>query len=419
MPTARAVVRWRCAVSVVFFVNGVILASWVPHIPAVKQHLRIGDGALGLVLLSMAAGAVCALNVAGRLVTRFGSRAMTTVAAIGLCLALPLPVVSPSVALVALSLLVLGACNGTLDVSMNAQAVAVEQRYGRPIMSSMHGIFSVGGLVGAGCAGFVMWLGVSSIAHVTATMVIALLVVAAALSALISDRPGQSNRTAAPAPARARSSRPLARLGLLAFAALLAEGAMADWSAVYLHDVLRRSSALAAAGFAACSMMMAVGRFGGDRAVGRFGAATVLRASGAVAAAGLGLALLVGTPVTAVAGCGMVGLGIANAIPILFSRAGNLPGFDPGVALAAVATVGYVGFLAGPPAIGLVAHVTTLRIALALVVACCALIAACAGVAAADPSLAHRPETTAGRTTPSREPMARMRGCVNESAYLP
>jgi predicted MFS family arabinose efflux permease len=142
---ARALARSRRAGSVIFFINGVILASWVPHIPAVKQHLAIGDGRLGLVLLSMAAGAVCSLSAAGWFVRRFGSRAMTTAAAIGLCVALPLPVRSPSVPLAALALLLLDAWNGALDVSMNAQAVAVERRYARPIMSSFHGLFSVGG----------------------------------------------------------------------------------------------------------------------------------------------------------------------------------------------------------------------------------------------------------------------------------
>src|SRR5262249_41286163 len=142
------------------------------------------------------------------------------------------------------------------------------------------------------------------------------------------------------APAFARPTGRLRTLGLLAFAALLTEGAMADWSAVYLHDVLGSDAALAAAGFAACSMMMAIGRFGGDRVVGTFGAATVLRTSGTLAAAGLGLALLIGTPFAAVIGCAMVGLGIANAIPILFSQAGNVAGINPGMALAAVATTG-------------------------------------------------------------------------------
>jgi len=393
---ARAVARSRWSVSVIFFVNGVILASWVPHIPAVKQRLGIGDGELGLVLLSMAAGAVCALSAAGWLVERFGSRAMTTAAAIGLCLMLPLPVLSPSVPSVAFALLLLGAWNGTLDVAMNAQAVAVERHYARPIMSSFHGLFSVGGLVGAACAGLVIWLGGSPAEHVVVTTIVALMLVAGSLGFLLSERSaGRGGRLAA--------ARPIGRLrtlGMLAFAALLTEGAMADWSAVYLHDELASSAALAAAGFAACSLTMAAGRFAGDRVVGALGAATVLRASGAVAAAGLGLALLIGTPAAAIIGCAMVGLGIANAIPILFSRAGNMPGVDPGLGLAAVATTGYLGFLTGPPLIGLAAHVTTLRSALAIVVAACALIAVYGSAAGAVTPSGH-PETAASPATPS------------------
>jgi fucose permease len=369
--------RARRSVATIFFINGVVLASWVPHIPAVKQRLGIGDGALGLVLLAMAVGAVAALSMAGRLVRRFGSRVMTSVAALALCLALPLPLLSPSVARVALSLLVLGACNGMLDVSMNAQAVAVERRYRRPIMSSFHGLFSVGGLFGAACAGVVTWLGASPLQHVAGATLVALALVAAALPGLLLD----AIERGAAGPAFARPTGRLRTLGLLAFAALLAEGAMADWSAVYLRDVLASSAALAAAGFAACSMMMAVGRFGGDRVVGAFGAAPVLRASGSLAAAGLALALLLGTPIAAIIGCGMVGLGIANAIPILFSRAGNLPGVDPGPALAAVATTGYLGFLAGPPLIGVVAELSTLRLGLGVVAVCCGLIAVGGGAA--------------------------------------
>jgi MFS family permease len=403
----RGVVRSRWAVSAIFFINGAILASWVPHIPTVKQQLGIGDGQLGLVLLSMAAGAVGMLSLAGHLVRRFGSRAMTTAAAIGLCAVLPLPVLSPSIPLEALSLLLLGACNGALDVAMNAQAVVVERSYDRPIMSSFHGLFSVGGLVGAGCAGLVMWLGASAIAHVAGATVVALVLVGSALPSLVTDQPTERSGAAGGAPALARPSRQLRRLGLLAFAALLAEGAMADWSAVYLHDVLASSAAFAAAGFAACSMMMAAGRFGGDRLVGAFGATAVLRASGSLAAAGLGLALFVGTPIAAIIGCGMVGLGIANAIPILFSRAGNLPGVDPGVAIAAVAATGYLGFLAGPPAIGLAAELTTLPLALALVVVCCAL--ALRRCAAMKPRRTPRLQAWNGRTA----------RCGDDPAYLP
>ena len=367
--------RSRVALALIFFVNGAILASWVPHIPAIKQQHGIGDGQLGAILLCMAAGAVCALSVAGRVVARFGSRRTTAFAAIGLCLALPLPVLSPTVPLLALSLLMLGACNGLLDVSINAQAVLVEQRYGRPIMSSFHGLFGVGGLVGAAAAGAVMWLGGSGGQHVVGTALAALLLVVVVRSLLIAD----PARDRSAAPAFARPTGLLVWLGLLAFAALMAEGAMGDWSAVYLHDVLQSTPALAAAGFAAFSSTMAIGRLAGDRIVKRFGTQAVLRASGGLAAGGLTAALLIGDPIAAVAGCALVGLGIANVIPILFSRAGSLPGVEAGSALAAVTAIGYCGFLAGPPLIGVVSEFTSLPLALGIVVVGCVLIALFAG----------------------------------------
>lgn len=375
-PDDAVPVRARIALALIFCINGAVLASWVPHIPAVKQQHAIGDGQLGAILLCMAAGAVCALSVAGRLVARFGSRATTVCAATALCVALPLPILSPTVPLLALSLLVLGAANGLLDVSINSQAVLVEQRYGRPIMSSFHGLFGVGGLLGAGVAGAVMWRGGSGAQHVVGTALAALLLVAAARSWLMSD----PLRERSAGPAFARPTGLLVWLGLLAFAALMAEGAVGDWSAVYLHHVLQSTPALAAAGFAAFSSTMAIGRLAGDHIVRRFGTVAVLRASGTLGAGGLLAALLIGEPMAAVAGCALVGLGIANVIPILFSRAGGLPGVAPGRALAAVAAVGYGGFLAGPPLIGVLAELTSLPLALGLVVVGCVLIASFAHV---------------------------------------
>ncbi len=160
--------RARWAVPAVFFINGVVLASWVPHIPAVKAAHALSDGALGAVLLCMALGAVLALPLAGWLTSRVGSHRSTAGAALGLCVALPLPVVSPSIALLSLSLVLLGACNGMLDVSMNAQAVAIEARYKRPIMSSFHGFFGLGGFAGAALAGGAMSLGIDGARHVIA-----------------------------------------------------------------------------------------------------------------------------------------------------------------------------------------------------------------------------------------------------------
>lgn len=377
--------RW--AVSTIFFINGMVLASWVPHIPAVKAQHAISDGQLGIVLLSMAVGSVLALPLAGGLIARFGSRRMTSIAALGFCLALPLPIVSPNVESLALSLMLLGACNGTLDVAMNSQAVAVEGRYQRSIMSSFHGLFSLGGLSGAGVAGLEMALGIGDVQHVTTISILSALAVISVLRWLMPSPPQQGSR----APTFVKPTGILLGLGVLAFFGLLIEGAMADWSAVYLHDVLSTDSATAAAGFAACSLMMAVGRFGGDRLANRVGPRQLLRLSGALAAVGLGSGLLIGKPIPAIIGFGLVGLGISNIIPILFSAAGKIHSVQTGTALAAIATTGYCGFLAGPPLIGFAAEVTSLPGALGIVSAFCALIAVSAGVVL--PSLRFQAET--------------------------
>jgi fucose permease len=362
--TARA--RW--AVSTAFFINGVVLASWVPHIPAVKAAHALSDGALGAVLLCMALGAVLALPLAGWLTSRVGSHRSTACAALGLCVALPLPVVSPSVALLSLSLVLLGACNGMLDVSMNAQAVAIEARYRRPIMSSFHGFFGLGGFAGAALAGGAMSLGIDGARHVVTMAVLCGLAVAHAQRWF----PSSPAEPQGPGFAFATPSRALLGLGILAFCALLAEGAMADWSAVYMRDALGTSAAEAATGFAAFSLTMAGGRFAGDLLAARLGRTKLLRVSSVIAAGGLGAALLIGQPSAAVIGFGLVGAGISNAVPVLFGAAGGTPGVAPGMALAAVATTGYLGFLAGPPLIGLAAEMAGLPAALGIVSVLCA-----------------------------------------------
>jgi fucose permease len=373
MPRAPGpeVVRARVAVGSVFFVNGLVLASWVPHIPAVKATHAISDGELGVVLLCMAIGAMLALPLAGFLVGRLGSRLMTSAAAIALCVALPLPLLAPRVPLLGLALVVLGAANAMLDVSMNAQAVVVEADYRRAIMSSFHGLFSLGGLAGAALAGGAMAAGMGDVAHVAVTALACLAAVLACLPFLVPS-PAAAHP---PGPVFVRPRGALLALGALAFCGLIAEGAMGDWSAVYLHDVLGSSPALASAGFAACSLAMAAGRFTGDRLVARFGAGPVLRRSSAMAATGLAGALALGTPAAGIVGFGLVGLGISNVIPILFSAAGRVPGTEAGMAIAAVATTGYFGFLVGPPVIGIVADLTGLRLALGLVAVLCAAIA--------------------------------------------
>ena len=364
----------RCAVSALFFVNGAILASWVPYVPMVKQRLGIGDGLLGVVLLFMAIGALGALPFAGTLVGRLGSRTVSVGAGLGLCLSLPLPILAPTPFLVALALLFFGAFNSTLDVAMNAQAVEVEQRRGRALMSSFHAMFSVGGLAGALLSSVIAAAGVGAADHILAAALLGSVAILIARSALIAVAPS-------PSPVFVRPTRGLLGLGVLALCALLAEGAIGDWSAVYLMDSRGASQSVAAAGFAAFSLAMAGGRFAGDHVSRWLGAACLLRLSGALAAGGLLLARIVKEPVIAIAGFGLVGLGVANLIPVIFSAAGRAYAVAPGHGLAAVATTGYVGFLAGPPAIGLAAEVAGLPAALGIVALACAAVAIAARLA--------------------------------------
>src|SRR2546426_1161010 len=253
--------RSRLAVATIFFVNGAVLASWVAHIPGVKERHGIGDGSLGLVLLFMALGAVLALPLGGWLVDRFGSRLITSLAALVFCLALPWPLLSRDVTCLVTALVLLGACNAVLDVSMNAKAVAVERRYQRSIMSSFHALWSLGGVVGAALSGLAMSLDALPARYLVATAIVAAAFVSGTLGWLVPSEPRRDGVAHIVGP----PSRRLLGLGLVAFLGLLAEGAMGDWNAVYLHDALGQSGAAAATGFAAFSLAMAVGRLGGGR----------------------------------------------------------------------------------------------------------------------------------------------------------
>jgi MFS family permease len=362
--TTAAVSRARWAVSTIFFVNGALFASWVPHIPFVQHKFKLSEGALGLVLLSVALGAVISLILSGWLIGRFGSRLITSLATMGLSIALVGPILSPTVPLLVLCLFIFGFCIGAMDVAMNAQGVAVENRYPQSIMSSFHGLFSLGGLTGAGLGGLVLAAGLSPVSHVWGAALLLGGLGAVALRGLLPTSVDQ----ASDAPLFAIPTGPIAGLSGLAFFTLVGEGAMADWSAVYLRNSLQASPGLAAAGFAAFSLMMAVGRLTGDRLVDYVGAVTVVRSSASLASLGLGLALFIGQPTAALIGFGCVGLGLANVVPVLFSAAGRTPGLSAGAGLAAVATSGYLGFVAGPPLIGFAAEVTNLSWALGLVV---------------------------------------------------
>lgn len=356
----------RLAVVSIFFLNGVALASWFVRIPAIQEKLGLGEGLLGVALLGAAVGALVSMPIAGALSSRFGSRRVVGAMALLLPLSIVLPALAPSLLFLIPAVAVLGAANGALDVSMNSQAVAVEKGYGRPIMSSFHAAFSFGGLAGASIGGLIASAGIEPLPHLAAVATVCALTAAVAYKALL---PAAADAADEGAPAFARPTRALLGLGVISFCVLLGEGAMSDWSAVYLDGTLGTGPGFAAAGYAAFSLTMAFGRLFGDGLAERLGPVRLVRACGALAAVGLGAALFVGQPIFALLGFACAGAGFSVVFPAALSAAGRTKGMAAGPALAAVSTAGYTGFLVGPPTIGFAAELVGLSSALFIVVA--------------------------------------------------
>jgi MFS family permease len=356
----------RAAVAITFALNGLLYGAWAARIPAVRDRLDLSAGKVGVALAFIAAGALAGMPLAGRAAARFGSRPTTRAARAALALTSAVVSAAPSLVALCLACALLGFAGGSLDVAMNAHAVAVERRAGRPILSSFHAAFSVGGLAGAllGAAGAAA--GVDVRVELAALSAAAAAIGLAATHALLpagEDRRGALPPAAVAARPRVWSTR-LAALGLLAFFCLLCEGAAADWSGIYVDHSLGGSAAVAGLAYAAFSVTMVAGRLSGDRLTTRFGSPALVRAGALVAAAGLGAALLAGSPGAALAGFACLGAGLSTIIPQVFRAAAETGASGP--AIAAASTVGYTGFLAGPPLIGALAELTSLPVALGL-----------------------------------------------------
>ena len=379
MPAARVAVtgslrQARWATATYFLVLGVAFGSWVTRIPAVQNRLGLDDARLGIALLSLSAGAIVAMPSTGWLIGRWGNGPVIRGAATLLCLALPLLPLAPAMSLLMLALFIFGIGFGLLDVAMNVQAVTVEEAYGRPIMSSFHGIFSVGGMAGAAAAGVIASLGVLPFPHLLGVALALLVLVTFAGRGLLDDPAHDAG-----APVFAIPPRALLGLGVLSFCVMLGEGAVADWSAVYLENSLDATPGIAAAGYAASALAMAAMRFAGDGLTLRLGPVRLVRIGGVVAGLGLAAALLVGTIPAGVIGFAAVGAGLAATFPIAVGAGGRTPGLAAGTAIGAVATAGYSGLLLGPPLIGLVSEQAGLRAGLGLVAALCLVTALLAG----------------------------------------
>ncbi len=357
--TAR---RARWAVAAMFLANGFVMGAWAPQIPLLMPRHDVTESVLGLLILVLGIGAVSAMLFAGKLIARFGGRAVLSVFSLALIPVLPMVVFSPNLWVLALFMAVFGAMAGCMDVAMNAQAVEIERKLDRAIMSSSHGFWSLGGFFGGSAGSFVIAYWGSEVQSLLTAVVVAVLV-GVAMPFLLPGEP------VAPAPAGpATMARPATGpglfprdfhvwlLGFLALFSMVPEGAVLDWAAIYLQKELGSDVFVSGLGFAFFAGAMAVMRFAGDSVRNRFGAVQTLRVSGLLGAAGMMGGALAPYDWFAIASFALAGLGVANMVPILFSAAGNHPRLPSASAISIVTMVGYCGILVAPSSIGFLAE---------------------------------------------------------------
>lgn len=362
---------------VLFLVHGLVVSTWVSRIPAIKASLALPNGILGLTLLSSAFGAVLFIPVAGILIGRYGSKAVCIGSSIGFCLCLIPMSASPNVWVLAAALFVYGAFAAAMDVSMNAQGVEIEHALGKPTMSRFHGMFSLGGMVGASIGGLIAARGVNPLPHFAGSAVLNTLAVLAVAPFLLTVTHG-GTQSEHRLPFN-KIPPVLFALSAIGFCILLSEGAMADWTAVYLRQNLHAGEGTAAAGYAVFSASMATFRFLGDLITTRLGPLRTVRTASLLAAFGLSCALVVPKAEWSLPGFAIAGAGFSVIIPLVFGGGGRVKGIHPGPGIATVTGIGYIGFIVGPPAIGFASDLVTLRYSLGIVVGCCLLSAVLAG----------------------------------------
>jgi MFS family permease len=359
----------RLAVSLFFFTHGFQYANWVARLPEVQQLYGVSNARLGTILLCSAAGAISAMPFAGLLTVRFGSRWVTIATAIAFVLLIPVIPLISNLWLIGVLFFLFGVFGGSEDVAMNGQAVYVERMYNRPILSSFHGIWSVGTALGAGFGALFAKFGIELFTHFLTISAMSLGLIVWAAFNLIKDDP-LSTTTEKSAQDEENSTfrlptKAILPLGIIAFCGMTGEGSIADWAAIYMHKTIGQDEAFSALAFGSFATAMTIGRLTGDRFTEKFGNRKQLIISSLLAIFGLTLALAVSNPYLVLVGFFIVGLGIATIVPIIYSAAGNTEGVSPSVGIAMATTIGYTGFFVGPPVIGYLADAFSLRIGLA------------------------------------------------------
>ena len=358
----------RNSVVAVFFVQGFLFASWTAHIPHIKDHLHLGDGSLGIALLGAPMGSMLAMLAVSRLLPKFGSRRVVRVALVGYCLAGPLVGLSTSLVTFFIAFLLWGIFQGSLDVSMNAQAIAVEGRVGRRLMPGFHGSWSMGSLAGAGVGVLGVGLGWSLSEQLLIFAVPCLFVVGWLSTQMIPDDQVRVESSSGLTEKTRWSllQKAIVVLAAIAFADMFCEGAVADWTAVYLHGTLHTSAVVAGLGYAGYLLIMMTVRLLGNTVMNRFPVYLALPLLAIVGSVGLGVGLIINRPASVLVGFMCLGAGLALVVPMVFSACGHIPNVHPGTAVATVSACGWTGFVLGPPLIGAIASLTSLRTALFL-----------------------------------------------------
>jgi predicted MFS family arabinose efflux permease len=352
--------KHRVSTRLAFLAAGMAMSSWAPLVPYAKARTGVEAAQLGVLLLCLGIGSLLAMPVTGVLAARFGCRRVILASGLGCCAVFPFLAIAPSAPLLALTLFLFGATIGTLDVAMNVQAVIVEKDYGGALMSGFHGLFSVGGIAGAGSMTAMLWLGMDIVSASVAMTVVVALVLLVAGPNLLREAPAAERD----APFLVLPRGAVVFIGVLCMVVFLAEGAVLDWSAVLLTNG-GMSGAQGGLGYAAFAVAMTVGRLNGDKIVQRWGGPRVLLLGGLASAAGFLMVVLAPSAWLALPGFALIGCGASNIVPVLFTAAGAQKDMPASLAVSAISTIGYAGILAGPGLIGFAAHAVGLQWAFA------------------------------------------------------
>jgi MFS family permease len=353
----------RIAVSAFFFCQGLCFASWASRIPDLKSTLHLSDAALGSILLALPTGQLIAMPFSGRLVTHFGSKKILRICAALYAICLTNIGLATQPWHLAIGLFLFGVCGNMCNISVNTQAVSTEKIYDRPIMTSFHGVWSIAGFTGAAIGLLMMGQYISPYIHF---WIVAALVI---ITVMTAQKYLQGGRSVA-AEKRSFFSKPdgmLVQLGIIGFFSMASEGAMFDWSGVYFQQVVNAPKSLIAVGYLTFMIAMASGRFVGDKLIAKYGRKNMLRISGILISTGLFTSVFFPHIITATIGFLIVGFGVSSIVPMVYSAAGKHSKIPAGMALAAVSSISFLGFLMGPPLIGYIAELFSLRYSFAVI----------------------------------------------------